>query len=36
MIIWDFSESLSNKISAGTGDEKADNWEEGNSESVLE
>ncbi len=26
---------LSNKISAGTGNEKADNWEGDNSESVL-
>ena len=36
LMIWDFSESLSNKISAGNGNEKANNWEEGNLESVLE
>ena len=32
----DLSESSSNKISAGTGDGNADNWEGDNSESVLE
>ena len=36
IIWWDLSESSSNKISAGTGDVNADNWEGDNSESVLE
>ena len=36
IIWWDLSESESNKISAGTGDGNADNWEGDNSESVLE
>ena len=34
--MWDLSESSSNKISAGTGDVNADNWEGDISESVLE
>jgi hypothetical protein len=36
IIWWDLSESSSNKISAGTGDVNAENWEGDNSESVLE
>jgi hypothetical protein len=35
IIWWDLPESSSNKISAGSGDRKADNWEGDNSESAV-
>ena len=36
LIWWDLLESSSNKVSAGTGDANADNWEGDSLESVLE